>query len=207
MTNKNNGIIIAIVGPHYSGKSTLSQKLFHESNFSTVEEKWLEDPFTQFRKKGDYLKSQIWFLTETMKTMLEAINMKNNGSKIVLDTFVNTTRAFCRSKLSTQDFKIFNIVFDNIVKDFPLPDLIIYLTGSVDALKQRSIIRAKSGTGPDSDKNVSLEWIKKSIDANEEEFGNWTKTPIIKIDVSNKDVINNKLDYNELLQKVINTQN
>ena len=202
MSNKKNGIIIAIVGPHYSGKSTLAQKLFQDSGFSPVEEKWFEDPFTQFRKKGDYLKSQIWFLTETMKTMLNAIEMKNNGSKVVLDTFVNTTRAFCKSKLSPKDFKVFNTVFESVVKDFPLPDLVIYLTGSEHTLKERSQIRAMSGDGTSSDKSASLKWVMKSIDANDKEFKTWSKTPIIKIDTSKIDIINNQKAYSHLLEQI-----
>lgn len=196
---KKKGAIIALVGPHYSGKSALAKKLSTKAKCIQIEEKWAQDPFREFRKKGDYLKSQFWFLLETMKIMLEARETKKTGEVIILDTFVNTTRSFCRSKLNPTDFKTFNSIFEEITKDFPLPDLIIYLTASAAVLKERSQLRAKLGTGPTSDAHVEINWINKTIDANQIEFGNWKKTPIIKINTGKEDLINNEEHFQKLL--------
>lgn len=202
MKKNTRGKIIAIVGPHYSGKSTLAAKLAKQDGFILQEENWKEDPFTEFRKNGDYLKSQLWFLTETMKTMLQAREHAKNGKHIVLDTFVNTTRAFCRSKLSAQDFKTFNFIFKKITKGFPLPDLVIYLYADPETLLKHSAMRAESKTGPKSDSKTNIEWIKKTVQANSDEFGRWKKTPILKINTSKHDLIHDKTEYKELLKKI-----
>lgn len=202
MQKSTQGKIIAIVGPHYSGKSTLAKKMAKINDFLLIEENWKDDPFSEFRKKGDYLKSQLWYLTETMKAMLQAQQHKESGKKVILDTFVHTTRAFCRSKLSTQDFKIFNIIFNEITKGFPLPDLIIYLHARPETLLKHSVMRSKSKTGPANDSQTDIEWINKTVQVNETEFGNWDTTPIITIDVSKQDLLNNTVDYKELIKKI-----
>lgn len=200
MRNKK-GAVIAIVGPHYSGKSTLAKKMAG-NGFCSVPEKWLDDPFKQFRKNGDYLKSQVWFLIQTMQTLLESAQIKEKGNRVVLDTFPYTTRSFCRSKLNDKDFKTFNLIFETVIKDFPLPDLIIYLTANSKTLLERSQARAGVGNGPASDREANEKWIKKTILANEVEFTGWQATPIIRINTSKKDVINNEENYQELLSQI-----
>lgn len=196
------GAVIALVGPHYSGKSTLAKKLASQQKYSTIEENWPDDPFVSFRKKGDYLKSQLWFLTETMKTALQAEELKNSGKTVILDTFFHTTRAFCRSKLNKSDFKVFNIIFEAATRNLPLPDLVIYLHGPVSKLLEHANMRAKKKLGPSSDATVDVNWLNKTIKANEVEFGNWKKTPMIKIDISSTDCLNNATQCRALLKEI-----
>lgn len=196
-------ISIAIVGPHYSGKSTVSRLFVEKLGFERIEENWHADPYRNVKSEDrDYLRSQYWFLMETAKMTLNAAKIRESGVSAVLDTFVFSTWCFAKTKLNETDFAVFEQLSDMLGSRLPLPDVVVYLTASVDYLYDvNRVKRVESGVGPAGDKTVPKEWLSEICTNQEIVFGKWDKTPLIKIYVEKTD-LTNELNFEKLLSEI-----
>ncbi len=185
---KKKGIIIALVGPHYAGKSTLSTILQKKKKFIQQEEDWWKDPFRQTEPR-DYFRSQVWYVLQRAEKMIEAQALKNKDIDVVLDSFIYSTLIFGRTKLNDVDFKVLEDLCNSISRLLPKPDYVIYLHARPEFLyNTRRMQRVKDGSGPKSDVNTSLEWIKDICELHSHYFDTWNQTPILKINVEKIDI-------------------
>lgn len=195
---------IAIVGPHYSGKSTLCKILKNELGLMIFEEKWWENPFIN-DLPIDFFRSQFWFLQQNLKSMRKALNLREKGKSTALDTFIYSNPIFASTKLTSREYKVFEDVFGLIVPNEPLPDLVVYLYADVNFLYNvRRQSRIEDGTGPKEDAKTEFEWFKKICDLNQEEFANWRKTKLLKVNVAVTDFKHNKNHRDKLVKAIVN---
>lgn len=209
MFNKRGGdifkkpISIAIVGPNYTGKTTLSNLLKEKFGFTIVKERWWTNPFFHYQP-GDYFRSQIWFMLQTAKSMLKAEELKNRNKNVVLDTLIYSTLIFSRTKVNTQDFMTIKELIFLLGSKLPLPDIVIYLYASPRFLYyMRRIRRIEDGTGPKGDVTAKYVWLKQICRLNEAFFGKWNTTPILKINVEKID-LSREDNFITLLQDIKN---
>lgn len=182
-------ITLAIVGPHYSGKSTLCKMMQRKFGFAVIYEKWWDDPFMNDNPK-DYFRSEIWYLLQTSSKLIKAKKLNKLGKNVVLDTFIYSTLIFASTKLRGKDLKVFKEILDFIYTILPKPDLLIYLYASPQYLfNVRRIKRVKEGTGPKGEINTPYSWFKKVCSLNNKFFSNWKTTKLIKINVENLDLL------------------
>lgn len=197
----NKAITIAVVGPHYAGKSTLCQLFQKKLGFKLKQEKWWKDPFRNTRPR-DYFKSQLWYLLQNAKSLIEAKKKNKKGITVVLDTFHYSTLIFAKTKLNQYEFGFFRKIFSLVDSLIPYPDMLIYLHATPRFLYSvRRVDRIKKATGPQSDAQTPLEWFRTICKLNNFYFSNWKKTNIIKVDVQKIDITNEK-DFNILVNKM-----
>ncbi len=196
-------IVIAVVGSHYSGKSTLSNLLIEKCGFEAVKENWQNDPYKNNRDdSGDYLRSQYWFFLQTAKAMIEGEKLKKEGKSVVLDTFLPSSLNFAETKLNKVDFKVYEEIVDMVLDRLPLPDLVVYLKAPTTYLYEvNRLRRVEAGTGPKSDSSVGFDWLDQVVKLNEKRFGSWQRTPIAEVNVDKLDVTDDKV-FSELLSSI-----
>jgi deoxyadenosine/deoxycytidine kinase len=197
-------ITIAIVGPHYAGKSTLSQLFKKRLGFRILKEKWWLDPFLDTRPR-DYFKSQIWYLLQTTRSMVKANELNKKGKNVVLDTFIYSTLTFAQTKLSNKEFALYKSLVDNLAPLLPHPKVVVYLYAKPSFLHSvRRMQRVVKNTGPKEDIETPYNWLKKISDLNKKYFNSWKKTPLIKINVEKVDLKNDENAFYSLAKQAIN---
>lgn len=194
--------VIAIVGPHYSGKSTLCDLLQKKEGYRVIKEDWWNDPFRDLVPR-DYFKSQMWFLYETARRMRTAKELGNKGKSIVLDTFIYSTLIFATTKLKEAELALFKKFFELVDKVEHYPDVIIYLYADIDFLfNVRRVDRVKKGTGPAGEINTSYNWLAEVCRLHDKYFSKWKKTKIIKVNVKKTDFVGNKKGYLKIVKEI-----
>ncbi len=195
-------LTIAIVGPHYAGKSLLCSLFKEQLGFTSIDEPWWQDPFRD-HKPRDYFRSQLWFLTQRLAALNQAKELNRAGTGVVLDTFYFSTLIFGATKLNEIDQQVFADLVEVASQHFPLPDVVIYLHADPKFLHGvRRLSRIESGTGPKSDADTPLAWIEKICALNEHWFARWDKTPLIAIDVEKTDLLGDSKAFPSLVNKI-----
>ncbi len=197
MKQEKKPITIAVVGPHYAGKSTLCTLLQEKLGFEVVQEQWWKDPFRKkttknfFKEKHDFLGSELWFLARNVHSATQARKLNKKGKHVILDTFIYSTLIFAHTVLTKKELRVLKEVFNLIIPTYSLPDLVIYLSADAKFLYEtRRMIRVEEKTGPTEDEQTPFEWYKKVWDLNEYYFAKWKKTPLLTIDVEKVDLKN-----------------
>ncbi len=200
---KKTGQIIAVVGPHYAGKSTLCD-LFHSSKgFEVIKEKWWKDPYKKTRS-ADYFKSEVWYLLQTSKALLQADTLRKENKNVILDTFPLSTLIFAETKLKTEDLKTFRELTHVLINSLPAIDVLVYLYARPEFLFEvRKLKRIQEKSGPPGEEKTSYEWFKKICRLNKEYFDGWKSTPTIKIDVEKVDFLNNKEHFEMIVSEIL----
>jgi deoxyadenosine/deoxycytidine kinase len=84
-------------------------------------------------------------------------------------------------------------------KNIPTPDLVIYLQSSVERLMQNIKKR-----GRPYEQNISEDYIRELSEAyNEFFFNQYRKSPVLVINSTDIDFVNNKEDFEELVSEIL----
>lgn len=181
---------IAVAGNMGAGKSTLVQFLATQFSGKPFYEPVDTNPyfarfFKDMRKWSFH--SQIYFLTHKFK-IHQAI-AKASGLVIIDRSIYEDAEIFAKGlyharKMTSDDFELYWALYESMCQTLRPPDLLIYLTCSLDTLKERI---HKRGRG--AEKNVPdahLELLQKSYD-------NWVRRvdfcEVVHIKTDNLDYI------------------
>nr|AIA18978.1 Deoxynucleoside kinase [uncultured bacterium] len=183
----NSPLTVAVVGPHYAGKSTLSRLLQKELDFRIFQEEWWKDPFKDMQPR-DYFRSEIWYMQQSISSMLAAEKLNQEGQNVILDTFIYSNLIFAETKMKKEEFVFFKELLSLIAPRLPLPDIVIYLYADPKYLYEtHRMRRVEAGTGPSSDKDTPYDWYEQICQLNDKYFSNWNQTPLLKMDVQHTD--------------------
>lgn len=196
------GKTIAVVGPHYSGKTTLCRIFEEKFGYKKIEERWQDDPYRTGEKR-DYFRSQVWYLLQTTQAIYKAKQLNKRGENVILDTLYYSTLIFAQTKLDKRDFDVFKDLVDLVARSAPMPDVIVYLHAEVDFLfNTRKNIRVAQKTGPSGEDKTPYEWLKKVCELHDFYFENWKKTKLIKINVEKEDLAADPKAIDSLFNKI-----
>lgn len=131
---------IAIEGPIGAGKTTLARRLADTFGHEALLEQATENPFLEdfYRHRArNALATQIHFLFQRVR-QLEALRQTDLfSSGRVADFLIEKDRLFARLNLDTNEYALYETIFDRLVPSVPRPDLVIYLQAPVDVLHER----------------------------------------------------------------------
>ena len=99
-----------------------------------------------------------------------------------------------------EELKLYDQIVDNLAVDAPVPDLVIYLQASVDALMRR-LVRRNSNC----DRYVDRAYLEKLTDAYARFFHAYDEGPLLIVNASQIDPVNNDADYEQLFQQIERT--
>lgn len=194
---------IAIEGPIGVGKTALARRLAESLSADLVLEEIDENPFLErFYRDGRSaaLPAQMFFLFARAR-QIEGLRQSDLFSNVRISDYLFTRdRLFAELNLDPEELKLYNQIAENLAVDAPVPDLVIYLQASVDAIMQRLARRDTS-----YDRFVDRNYVEKLTDAYARFFHAYDEGPLLIVNASQIDPVNNEVDYEQLFQQIERT--
>lgn len=194
---------IAVEGPIGAGKTSLARRLAESLSADLVLEEVYDNPFLErFYQDGRAaaLPAQMFFLFMRAR-QLETLRQPDLFTSVrISDYLYSKDRLFAELNLSRDELQLYNQVEETLAVDAPVPDLVIYLQASVDALLERIARR-----GIDYEGAIDRRYLEKLTDAYARFFHAYNEGPLLIVNASQIDPINNDADYEQLFQQIERT--
>ncbi|MBI5888513.1 MAG: deoxynucleoside kinase [Deltaproteobacteria bacterium] len=191
---------IAIEGPIGVGKSSLAELIAREFNGRTLIEEVDANPFLpKFYEdiKKYALQTQLFFLLSRYQQQKDMFQQELFDSAVVSDYLFAKDRIFAYLNLDENELALYEQVYRLLDTRIPKPDLVIYLQASTGVLLDRIGIRNK-----DYEKNVKEEYLEKLIDSYNRYFFYYTDTPLLVVNTTDIDFVNDKEDFMNLVKEI-----
>lgn len=191
---------IAVEGPIGVGKTTLAQKLALTLGAETLMEGAEENPFlNRFYQdpKAAALPTQLFFLFQRVRQLQAARQSDMFQPTRVADFLMEKDRLFARATLDEEELRLYEQVYKNLTIDAPVPDLVIYLQAPVPVLQERIRKRGRPEEG-----GIQENYLQRIVDAYTDFFYYYESTPLLIVNASGLDLVENEADYGELLQQI-----
>ena len=194
---------IAVEGPIGVGKTSLARKLAESLSADLVLEEVYENPFLErFYREGRSaaLPAQMYFLFARARQIEELLQPDLFANVRVADYLFAKDRLFAELNLSADELALYDQVVATLKVDAPVPDLVIYLQSSVDALLERIARR-----GIPAERAIDRRYLERLNDAYARYFHAYNDGPLLIVNASQIDPISNSADYDQLFQQIEKT--
>ena len=186
---------IAIDGPIGVGKTTLASRLANLFNGRLVEELAEENPFlSEFYKDRDRyaFQTQIFFLMSRYAQQEQLFSQDLFSKCTIADYMFAKDRIFAKLNLSENEMALYDRVASALEKNVSNPDLVIYLTASVDSLVDRIKKRGRA-----YEKSFDRDYLTYLCEVYSNYFFHYDKSPLLVIKTDNVDlsIDNEKIEY------------
>ena len=202
-TGSTNSRFIVVEGPIGVGKTSLARKLAESLSADLILEEVSTNPFLErFYQEGRSaaLPAQMFFLFERAR-QIESLRQSDLFSNVrVSDYIFSKDNLFAELNLSPDELSLYNQVVTSLNIDVPVPDLVIYLQASVDSLLQRI---ARRGIG--YERAIERGYLEKLTDAYARFFHAYNEGPLLIVNASQIDLVNNQTDYDQLFERIEKT--
>ncbi len=191
---------IAVDGPIGVGKTSLARRLADSLSADLVLEEAYENPFLErFYLDGQSaaLPAQMFFLFARAR-QIESLRQSDLFTSVrVSDYLFSKDRLFAELNLSADELSLYKQVEATLAIDAPVPDLVIYLQASVDALLDRIARR-----GVAYERAIDRHYLERLTDAYARFFHDYDDSALLIVNASHIDPINNDADYELLFQQI-----
>lgn len=193
---------ICVEGNIGTGKTSFTRMMEKEYSCRLILEEFSENPFLPYFYEDPErfaFTVELFFMTERYKQMeRNLISQQDMFSPFTLSdyTFVKTL-IFARKNLKNEEFRLFQQLFATLQKNFPNPDLLVYLHRGVDVLMNHIKKR-----GREYETHITRKYLYSIQDSYFEYFKNITSFPVLIIDVKDLDFLaENK--YYEIIKSLM----
>jgi len=196
---------IVVEGPIGVGKTTLTERLAEEFNYDTFLENSRNNPFLERfyqNRRQAALPTQLFFLFERARQIQELKQADMFEPVRVADFLIEKDRLFAQINLDADEMNLYNNIYNHLVIDAPVPDLVIYLQAPVDTLMERIIKR-----GVKEEQLIELEYLKQLSDAYTKFFHYYDAAPLLIVNAAEIDLANDENDYDQLVSYLANIRN
>lgn len=194
---------IVIEGNLGVGKTSLTSKIARDFNAKLVLERFKDNPFLPkfYEDQARYaFPVEMSFLAERYRQLSDEVGQLDIFQNwIISDYEISKSLIFAGATLEEDEFLLYRQIFQVMVKDFPKPDLYIYLHQDVDRLLKNIKKR-----GREYEMNIEAEYLLKINKKYLNFIQNKPFENMKVIDVSELDFIENRADYLNLIQKILN---
>ena len=191
---------IVVEGPIGVGKTSLARRLAKSFDGELILEPVDENPFLErFYRSGRSaaLPAQLFFLFQRAK-LVEELRQADLFSPIRIGDFhIDKDRLFAEINLDAEELSLYDQIYEKLDVDAPVPDLVIYLQASVDALMQRI-----SRRGVPYERGIDRQYLEKLTEAYAEYFHSYDDGPLLIVNASMIDPVHNDDDYNQLYEQI-----
>ncbi|SDC66432.1 deoxyadenosine/deoxycytidine kinase [Pelagirhabdus alkalitolerans] len=197
--------VITIAGTVGVGKSTMTHALAEALNFRTSLEKvdtnpYLDKFYHDFKRWSFHL--QVYFLAERFKEQKRIFEYGGGfiqDRSIYEDTGIFAKMHYEKGTMTATDYETYRNLFDAMVMTpyFPHPHLLIYLEGSLDDVVGRIKER-----GRPMEQQTPVSYWEEMHSRYENWINSFNACPILRINISDYDLVNDESSIESILEKV-----
>ena len=192
---------IAVEGPIGVGKTTLAKRLADTFNYQALLEQAEENPFLERfyqNRKQAALATQLFFLFQRAQQIQDMRQADIFEPVRVSDFLIEKDPLFARINLDSDEYELYEKVFQQLTIDAPTPDLVIYLQASTDVLLSRIQNR-----GVGYEQGISKEYLESLNEVYSEFFLYYDGAPLLIVNASEIDLANSDSDYEHLVDYML----
>ncbi len=191
---------IVVEGPIGVGKTELARRLADSLSGKLILEDVEGNPFLQrFYSHGRTaaLPAQMFFLFARAR-QLEELRQSDLFTDVrVADYLFAKDRLFAELNLDMNELSLYDQVVDKLGVTPPVPDLVVYLQASVDALLTRIARRGRA-----SEHLIDRGYLERLADAYARFFHRYDDGPLLIVNASQIDPVHNESDYQQLFRQI-----
>lgn len=194
---------IVIEGPIGVGKSSLAQRLANDFEAELVLEKVDENPFLEqfyHRPREAALSTQLFFLIHRTRQIQKLRQGNIFSQSKIADYLIEKDQLFAQVTLTPTEYDLYLQVYEHMIVDSPKPDLVVYLQAPVPTLIER--IRKR---GRNFERFIESSYLEQLNEAYADFFYHYHDSPLLIVNASDIDFINNDRDYEQLKAQIIST--
>ena len=191
---------IAVEGVIGVGKTSLCSLIGEQFSAKIVFEKFEENPFLEdfYKDKERFaFQTQLYFLLSRYRQHQEMMQVELFHKLLVSDYMFVKDKIFANINLSDKELTLYNSVVTLLEKDIPNPDLVIYLQSSTGRLMTN--IKKRGRYYEDL---ITQEYIQELNDAYNDFFLRYDRSPLLIVNSTDIDFIDNKEDQENLMEKI-----
>lgn len=191
---------IAVEGVIGAGKTALAKKLKAKLEAKLVLEQFETNPFLEnfYNDRKRYaFQTQMFFLINRFKQQEELIQDDLFTNYIVCDYIFDKDKIFAYLNLSAEELKLYENLFPLLSRNLRKPDLVVYLQSSIDRLMFNIKKRGRA-----VERNLTKSYIEELSDAYNHFFFRYNSTPLLIINSTEIDFVNNDNDFDELFKQI-----
>jgi deoxyadenosine/deoxycytidine kinase len=193
---------IAIEGNIGAGKTSLSKLLAEEMNALLILEQFEKNSFLPlfYKEPERYaFPLEMSFLADRYQQLKNQLSTPGLfHSLIVSDYFISKSLIFARKTLESDEYRLYSRLFSIISSSLPKPDLLVYLYSDIANLQEN--IRKR---GREYEQDIKDEYLEKIQSSYFDFIKTQSKLPIVIIDSSQLDFVNNEMDYKRIKEIIL----
>ncbi|MFB6433646.1 deoxynucleoside kinase [Bacillus thuringiensis] len=199
---------ITVEGPIGVGKTSLAKEISTHMQLHLLKEIVDENPFLgKFYEDIDEwsFQTEMFFLCNRYK-QLEDINIKylNQRKPVVADYHIFKNLIFASRTLKDSQYDKYMQIYRILTQDMPVPNVIVYLTASLETLQKRIAMRGREFE-KNMDPNYLLQLTKDYETAMDAFKKDHPEIPVLKFNGDDMDFVKNPDDLNVILSALQNT--
>ncbi|MGX5365525.1 deoxynucleoside kinase [Bacillus cereus] len=199
---------ITVEGPIGVGKTSLAKEISTHMQLHLLKEIVDENPFLgKFYEDIDEwsFQTEMFFLCNRYK-QLEEINIKylNQRKPVVADYHIFKNLIFASRTLKDSQYDKYMQIYRILTQDMPVPNVIVYLTASLETLQKRIAMRGREFE-KNMDPNYLLQLTKDYETAMDAFKKDHPEIPVLKFNGDDMDFVKNPDDLNVILSALQNT--
>ncbi len=191
---------IAIEGVIGAGKTSLAKKISEKLDAELILEQFEVNPFLESfysDRKRYAFQTQMFFLINRFKQQ-EELNQENLFTEFIVSDYVfDKDRIFAYLNLSGEELKLYESIFPLLSRSLRKPDLVVFLQSSVDRLMFNIKKRSRK-----IERNLTRSYIEELSDAYTHFFFRYSDTPLLIVNSTEIDFVNNDQDFSELFKQI-----
>ena len=191
-------LFLAIAGNIGVGKSTLTRHLAEKWNLVLLPEPVKQNPFLKLYYEDPKrwgIQSQLFFLTQRVKLFKQASSLDH--PKIVDRTLYEDAEIFARTALSRLEYEVYHELYEYVLENLPVPDLVVYLRASTRTLSRRIQSRGRS-----FEKSLASSYLRKLNNRYDAWAASFHRAPIIVIDTDDLDLFSLFGEYETVTDRI-----
>jgi deoxyadenosine/deoxycytidine kinase len=195
---------IVVEGPIGVGKTSLVDLLAERLKGRKLLEVAEDNPFLpNFYKdpKRYAFQTQLWFLLNRFRQQQALAQFDLFRQTLVADYLFAKDKIFAYLTLEDHDLSLYERVHALLQVQVPVPDLVIFLQASTEALLQRIAIRGKA-----YEREIDGKYLGELNEAYTHFFFHYTASPLLVVNTSDIDFVNRREDFEDLIKKIGETR-